>query len=288
MYFASNPCNTLALSRELVENIRKQPGLTWFALIDGAFDYGRQGVVLPNARDVLYDHDGMSDLLAASPFLIELTVQDEGRLGQEIATLLRHRKERPMLSFIGTCASARAVNDNFRLFANAVTEDDQVLLLRFADTRVLPGLSTALRPAYWDGMTCMLSDWITIGRDGQQRSLPLNANRAPMQGRFRLSPAEFAALLANGEPDAVLDAIAEGNPEALPALDRATIHHKVAQACSFAQQHQVRAFPDVVALAYLALLNDGKGLRDPKLSEMLLRAEWESGRLIDRLADFVE
>ena len=193
-----------------------------------------------------------------------------------------------MLSIIGTSASASSVNENFRLFANAVTQDGQEFLLRFADTRVLPGLPTALRQAYWDGMTCLLFAWILIDREGKPQALPLSANRAPLNGRFQLSPAEFANLVTNSEPDAVIDAIAEGNPEALPEKQRSTIYDQVAAACSFAHKHNVQAFPDLVALAYLALLNDGKGLRDPKLSEMLLRSQWKPGSLINESVDFVD
>jgi hypothetical protein len=287
MYFASDASHTTTVCTALIEKIRAQPELNWFALIDGAFDHGRPGLSLPNERYSLYDCDGLSDLLAASPFLIVLTAHDEERLRLELATLVRHKKERPMLSFIGTSASASTVNENFRLFANAATDDDQEFLLRFADTRVLPGLPEALRQAYWDGMTCLLSDWMIIGRDGKTQALPLNANRAPFKDRFQLSPSEFAHLVSNSEPDAVLDAIAESNPEALPEGSRAAIYDKVVASCSFAQRHKVRAFPDLVALAYLALLNDGKGLRDPKLSDMLLRSQWTAGSLINELADFV-
>jgi hypothetical protein len=256
-------------------------------VVDGAFDHGRAGLSLPNERHALYDYDGMSDLLAASPFLIMLTVNDEERLRLELATLVRHRKERPMLSFIGTSSSASAVNDNFRLFANAVTDDEQEFLLRFADTRVLPGLAGALRQAYWDGMTCLLADWLVIDRAGKLQALPLRAGRSPLKGRFQLSPAEFAGLVTNSEPDAVIDAIAESNPEALPEGPRAAIYNKVLASCSFAGQHNVLSFPDLVALAYLALLDGGKGLRNPKLSDMLLRSHWTAGSLINDLADFV-
>jgi hypothetical protein len=243
---------------------------------------------LPNEHYPLYDCDGLSDLLAASPFLIVLTAHDEEQLRVELVNLIRHRKERPMLSFIGTSASAFSVNENFRQFANATTDDDQEFLLRFADTRVLTGLPDALRQAYWDGMTCLLSDWIVIGRDGIPQALPLNPNRAPFIGRFQLSPAEFTRLVSNGEADAVLDAIAESNPEALPEGSRAAIYDRVVASCSYAQSHKVQAFPDVVALAYLALLNDGKGLRDPNLSDMLLRSQWTAGSLINELANFVD
>lgn len=288
MYFASDASHTATVCTALIEKIRAQPERNWFALVDGAFDHGRPGPSLPNERYLLYDCDGLSDLLAVSPCLIALAAHDEDQLRIELATLVRHRKERPMLSFIGTSASVSSVNANFRLFANAITDDGQELLLRFADTRVLPGLPAALRQAYWDGMTCLLSDWIVIGRDGTLQALPLNANRAPFKGGFQLSSAEFARLVSNGEPDAVLDAIAESNPEALPEGSRAAIYDKVVASCSFAERHKVRAFPDLVALAYLVLLNDGKGLRDPNLSKMLLSSQWTAGSLINDLTDFFD
>lgn len=288
MYFASEPCTQSAVTMALLEKIRKQPDLTWLAVVDGAFDHGKTGLPLPGERHALYDYDGMSDLLAASPFLIVLTAHDGERLQRELTALLRHRKERPMLSFLSTSSSACSVIENFRLFANAMTEDGHEFLLRFADTRVLLGLPTALQQKHWDGMTCLLSDWIAIDREGQPHPLPLNANRTPLQGKFQLSPAEFAMLVTNSEPDAVLDTIAEHNPEALPPLDRASIYRNVAGACSFAQKHNVRAFRDLVALAYLALLNGEQGLKNSNLSGLLLRSEWKPGSLITHLGDFIE
>lgn len=288
MYFASERCNTQAVSRALGEIIRQSPELNWLALVDGGFDHGEAALPLPNKRHALYDYGSLSDLLAASPFLITLTADDEACLQSELAALVRHRKRRPMLSFIGTTSVASAVNGNFRGFANTLTEDNQELLLRFADTRVLPGLSGALRHEYWDGMTCLLSTWIMIDRKGELQELSLRVGRVPLTGTFQLSTGEFAALLLNSEPDAVIDAIADSNPEALPGADHAGFYGQVVDACVFARRHNVDAFPDLVALAYVGVLNDGKGLKDPELSEMLLRKQWNSGSLINHLTDFVE
>lgn len=210
MYFASESCDTAAVCTALIEKIRARPELQWLALVDGAFDYGRAGLSLPNERHLLYECNGMADLLAVSPYLVVLTEQhDVEQLKRELTTLVRHRKERPMLSFIGTVASASAVNENFRLFANAATEDEQEFLLRFADTRVLAGLASALQQIYWDGMTCMLSEWVFIGRDGKSQALTLRADRVPLKNHFQLSSTEFAMLVTNSEPDAIIEAIAE-------------------------------------------------------------------------------
>lgn len=288
MYFASKPCDAPVLCRTLREQIRRHPERHWLALIDGAFDYGTSALPLPNARHALYDCDGMSDLLAASPFLITLTTDDDECLRLELDALVRHRKERPMLSFIGTTAPASDINVHFRRFANAATEDDQTFLLRFADTRVLAGLPAALHDHHWGGMTCPLSDWIVIDRCGELQELSLPAGREALTRPFQLSPAEFAALVSSGEPDAIIDAIAETNPEALDGMDRAVLYERVAETCAFAKRYKVDAFPDLVALAYLGVLNDGKGLHHPGLPQMLMRGQWKTGSLIDELADFVE
>jgi hypothetical protein len=274
--------------RALGEIIRQSPELNWLALVDGAFDYGSAGLRLPNKRHALYGYDGMSDLLAASPFLITLTADDDNRLQSELTALVRHRKERPMLSFIGTTSTASGVNENFRLFANALTDDEQEFLLRFADTRVLPGLAGALRHEHWGGMTCLLSEWIVIDRKGELRELSLQTGRVPLPGKFRLSSAEFASFLSSSEPDAIIDAIADSNPAALPEANRAAVYEQVAASCAFAKRHKVHAFPDLVALAYLGVLNNGACLKDSRLSEMLGRQQWKSGSLINELSDFVE
>lgn len=288
MYFASDRCNTGAVSKALGEMIRESPERNWLALVDGAFDHGLVDLALPNERHALYDFGNVTDLLGASPFLITLTVDDDVRLQFELTSLLRHRRERPMLSFIGSTSPASSVNENFRLYANALTDDKQEFLLRFADTRVLDGLPGALRQEYWDGMTCLMSEWVLIDRKGELRQLPLRVGRMPLEGAFQLSSAEFDCLLLNSEPDAIVDTIADSNPEAVPETKRVMLYGMVAEACAFAKTNEVRAFPDLVALAYVGVLTGGKGLRDPKLRELLLGGQWKSGSLIDRLMDFVE
>ena len=288
MYFSSDSPDTPAVAVALGNIVRQKPELQWLALVDGAFDYGRADLPLPNERYTLYDYGNMSDLLEASPFILVLTVEDEMRLQSELLTLLRHRKERPMLSFIATMATAHSINENFRFFANALTDDQQEFLLRFADTRVLPGLPSALRPDYWNAMTRLMYEWIYIDRTGELQTLPVVAAALPLVGTFQLSSSEFNALLEQSEPDAIIDAIADSNPEALPETAQAGLYQQVVQSCAFAKEHQVDAFPDLVALAYVGILTDGRGLKKQELSELLKRKGWKPGNLIDELVDYVD
>jgi hypothetical protein len=288
MYFSSDSPDTPAVAAALGNIVRQKPELQWLALLDGAFDYGLSDLPLPNERHTLYDYGNMSDLLEASPFILALTVDDETRLQSELLTLLRHRKERPMLSFIGTMATAHSINENFRFFANALTDDRQEFLLRFADTRVLPGLPSALRPDYWNAMTRLMSEWIYIDRTGELQTLPLVAAALPLVGQFQLSLGEFNALLEHSVPDAIINAIADSNPEALPETVHAGLYQQVVEVCAFAKEHHVEAFPDLVALAYVGILTNGHGLQNEELSAMLKRKEWKPGNLIDELADYVD
>lgn len=287
MYFATDTCKTKTVRTKLMDSVSENRGLNWFALIDGAFDFGKTTLGLRNERFHTYDCDGMSDFLAASPYLLPLTTGDEACLEAEISTLIRHRRERPMLSFMATNGTAGSINNNLRVLANPLTEDDQELILRFADTRVLLTLPLALRSEYWNGLVHNLTRWTVIDREGLLQELAVGEGGAPLTCPFRLSPVEFASLLSNSEPDIVIDAIVESNPEAIVNLSGSQLHKTVVRACELAKNHNVTSFPDVVALAYLGILNEGNALSDPKLSDMLSRSQWRVGCLIDELTDFL-
>lgn len=288
MFLATEVCETRTVCAALVEKIRARAELNWFALVDGAFDYKGKALALPHERHHLYAFEGMSDLVEVSPYVVVLSAHDESLLSDELTTLVRHRQERPMLSFIASTASVNQVVENLRVFVKVFTDDKQEFLLRFADTRVLAGLPAALRKENYGGFTDLMAAWLFIDRTGDLVELPLLEERRVLARDFALSTTEFAALVTGSEPDAIIDVIAETNPEALPDKERANLYGQVAGACGFAKKHGVLAFPDIVALAYLAILNPGCGLKNPELSTMLLRGRWEAGRLIDELQDFVK
>lgn len=287
MYFATDSSDERNVCRALVDRIRRCSKLNWFVLVDGAFDYASECLVSATERYVLYDYGSMTDLKDASPYLIPLTPENPVLLQSELTRVVRHRKARPMLSFIGTTATACEVSKNFQKFSIASSEDNQEFLLRFADTRVLATLHSDLRREYWDGMACLFACWLIIDRKGDIHELPLNEIALPLSSKFLLSSLEFSALVSTGEPDAIIDVIADTNPEALPDCGSSILYEQIAASCAFAKEHSVHTFPDLVALAYVGILDNGAGLNDPRLRDFLMRREWKAGHLIDDLIDFV-
>jgi hypothetical protein len=286
MYFASDTCDIPHVASALTERIDQRPELTWIALVDSAFDYGSRRLMMPNPHCAVYDGEGLSALAAVSPLLIELPRNDVKRLQSDLKELLRHRKDRPMLSFIAADEAVPVVLGNLKRFANPLCADGQDLLLRFADTRVLIGLPQALSEMNWRGMTYQIVEWVLIDREGSLKCVDLPVSTKQGES-FRLSDTEFASLVLNGEPDAIIETIAEGNPEALSGHQRASVYKKVFASCELAREYGVNSFPDLVALAYLSFLDGGKGLKDPNLLEKLRSGAWEKGRLIEELLEIV-
>ena len=104
-----------------------------------------------------------------------------------------------MLSLIGSSATPAALTAHFRRFANALTDDRQEFILRFADTRVLTGLPGALSKPHWDGLSAPIAQWVVLDREGCPQRLPIAPDRQLLSGDFELWTAELTALVAQGE-----------------------------------------------------------------------------------------
>lgn len=295
MYFAADIPQAAQLAAQIATRVASDPALSWYALVDGAFDYGRPPLAGFEQRVPTYDAEGYEAILTASPYLIALASDDATVLLAQVRTLLRHRGNRPMLSFIGSAASAATLNADWIAYATAATPDDDEYLLRFADTRVLPSLATHLRPAYWRGITLSVKAWFYVDRAGLLAQLELGMPeevgsipdpRVQAAGRFVMSQGEFAALVSAAEPDAVIRALERSNPDILPPQNRALCYDQVAAACRCAGRHRIEAFPDIVALATYALLAGAEALTAPVFVALLDSRAWESGRLIDAIVEY--
>lgn len=287
MYFAVDSCNVNKIATELLVAINDMPQLNWFALVDTAFDYEQKTLIWNGPTYHIYDYDGMEDLLPISPSLLSLS-RNVNTQKIELHCLFKHRRNRPMLSFIGTTASLTALGKNFQRFTDITCHDDTELIFRFADTRVLLALPALLRPEFWETMTDSVSHWIAIDRVGKLQSLPIPKRVAFRQRKLVFSSMEFAAMLEHGEPDAVIDAIASTNPEVIPARGNGSFYNDVAQACKFAKTYDVSSFPDLVALATLAIATQNRCFEDPRLCALLVGKKWSYGKLIEKIVDFVE
>jgi hypothetical protein len=291
MYFASDLPNVTRVTQELARRIGAAPALSWYALVDGAFDYDAGGPPLAGftQRAPTYDCDEFNALLAASPYLVALSASDYATLLAQITTLVRHRRNRPMLSFIGSAVSAADLNTNFQHYASAATQDGESYMLRFADTRILPAIAAHLHPASWRGISQSIRAWHYIDRNGAVDEVAVSGDEAQATvppAPFALSDAEFAALVGAGEPDAVIHALERSNPELLPEQDHALFYDQVAAACRFASTHRIDAFPDIVAIVTYTIVAGPAALAQGEFIRLIEGASWQRGQLIDAIVLF--
>ncbi len=286
MYFASDIPKAAQVAAQIVGLIGQGPALSWYALVDGAFDYRGKPLAGFDHREWTYASDEYDSLLAASPYLVALETSDSSTLLAQIVALVRHRGHRPMLSFIGSEVSAAALNQNFRQYASAATSDKDSYILRFADTRVLPSIAVNLRPTVWRGITRSIQNWAYIDRDGSVKQVAINGDHETLAGRFELSNAELAALVSAAEPDAVINALERSNPDILPEHGHAEFYDLVAEACLFAGTHGVIAFPDIVAIATYTIVSGVDALAEPRFLSLITGPSWERGNLIKAIVEF--
>jgi hypothetical protein len=290
LYCASDPANTdelLAGLTTLMEGTA--PDLRWHALVDLSFDEGRPAWPFSASPVYLYDRGRLAALQCASPVLYELPRQPQA-LEATLRKLNRYIAGRPMLSFVCIASNAAQCADALRDVLEVETADKQPFLLRMADTRVLETLSRALAPANWARVCKGLQGWHIVNRYGRLEALemPNTADAAAdRSGRLRVSDEELSGLLELGEPDSIINALAEGFPEALPDHPRAFLHAEVCQVCKLARQCGIEGALDRL---YLALANRSAGgelWKDARLQEWLRRKGWPKEGFAEALGEFV-
>lgn len=295
-YFALDPVDSAKVAQELATRIQADtaPGV-WLALFDEAFDYNSKKLSWPGARYPLYHQGRLAPLATVSPSLLELNPAHHATALQwPLARMLQHCAGKPMLGFVKTTVSAEVLRTHWQGCLQPHTEDGQSLLLRFADTRVSAALPAALAPASWLRLTAPVTQWLVPDRSGVLQSLPLADTNTPADSSidaatdWTLTDAEYSALLGAGEADALVQAVHEQWPDALPTTEKATFHIQIAQACSLLQKHRIEAAPDQIALAAAVCATHGQLLDAPGLDGWLARRTWNTGQMALALAESID
>jgi hypothetical protein len=301
MYFAFDHHDTDTLTTSLRQQLGAPPtkvlatqATHFLALVDGAFDHGRQGLKWPRAINPLYQEAGpLAGLRGASPYLLALSEPSSADFASEIRRLSRHCNGRPMLSFLHCEVGADAVVELWQKYLMLKTaNDDAPYLLRLADTRILPALATLPTPALWVALTSTTLQWLYIHRDGTLNALSLSRpERAPVSvapshaenKKIELRDKDLQHLLHWGQADSVINAIAEHFTDLLPTQHHATFYRHITQACALAEMHHLEAFPDILALSVASHLTQGQLLDDERLLVLLQDRQWVNGQLNEQL-----
>lgn len=265
--------------------MRKQSNLHWAALVDGAFDY-------PSAWHAPYASEGINcyqidtceGLQDAAPWLMPLA--SNGTNQALLERLLRHCSEHPMLSFVASREPTINLKKYWENLHWVSTDDGQRMLLRMADTRILPILPQVLTSTQWAAFTTPLACWLYINRYGQLVSCSLEPEETPVSVPIRLSQLQLDRLLNAAETDAVFNLVTERMADIIPAgMNPIQLYHLIEESCLLAQAHQIEIYSDTVALAVAACLSCGQSTRNPTLLALLRARQWIAGKLAEALIE---
>lgn len=306
MYFAFDPHDTATLAPSLRQafnsnieiNAQASNGY-YLALVDSAFDHGLRPLTWAAESVPLYRVTGrLAALSEVSPKLLVLSKPDSSEFEKEIHRLSRHCNARPMLSFLHSQISAKELSEQWQKCLMLKTQDDsEPYLLRLADTRVLPALATLPGTALWQALTQAVNQWVIIEHTGMIQALNLakrlpstssdEGNRDGDATEMAITNKDLHHLLACGQADSVINAMAEQFPDLLPEHEHAHLYNHVTQACKLAEQHGIDAFPDVMALAMASHLTQGQVLSNVHLVQRLQERKWQNGQLSEALSEYL-
>lgn len=255
--------------------------LNWAALVDSAFDYPVQNDAPYLSQGInCYPADKFQDLKNAAPWLVPIEGNDD-----LLKRIIRHCSERPMLSMIASYEPIDKLKQMWENLHWVSDVDNQPMMLRIADTRILPSLPAILNPAQWAALTSSIAHWLYINREGQLNALALAPKTVKADEKIKLTQAQLNEFLTAAEPDALIDFLVDNMPDVMPAnLKGSAIYELIKQSCKIAHTYKVEAFNDRVSLAVAACLTLGDSNQNPKLEKILTLKKWEHGKLGEMLS----
>lgn len=287
MYFAVEECGYVNLE-QLVSDMLASADLNWMALVDGAFDLQSRKVPDWPKKEFLFNYAGFEDVVQASPFLLQLETHSAEALKRQLRKLIKHRSNRPMLSLLSSKHSVHDICLRWRDFVNVSVVDDQDLILRFADTRILEILPSCLSPGNWSRLSNMLENWIYFDRQGRLSAvLPKNAEYVD-EKKVELSREEFGCLIDRCEPDAIINFLYKNQTELLDNCAPYFAYQRAKAVSEYCRHYRVDRFPDVVALVTFDLVSNIPVEQNIALKDLLVSDIWNPGNLIDHLIFMVE
>lgn len=271
-------------AEKIIDVVRSKPELSWGALIDTAFDYG-QGKTRPDLGAVIdcYDYPEFEGLSAVSPCLFALVSDSE--LRTQVTRLIRHCQGRPMLSFVGTRESLKDISVRWRAVHRVHVVDEQEMLLRFADTRILSYLPQVLTSHQWRAICGAVANWTYFDRTGRLVSCDI-PDLKDGQEKILITKAQLDKLLDASHPDAMMALIAESMCDIVPTGTPVSERYRIIKdSYELSKKHEINNSADVLSLAVAAYLTKGGSNLDQRLEALLRRHAWPVGSLGEKIVD---
>ncbi|KQV79808.1 hypothetical protein ASD15_17425 [Massilia sp. Root351] len=282
-FYAQDPIMVSAAIDTLGVLTAAQPDLHWAALIDSAFDYPA-GATLPYAAGSIncYTADEFQGLQKAAPWLVP--IHGDYRSEAHFRSILRHCAARPMISFLASRVPLAELSEHWRSLHRVSVVDQQKMLLRFADTRVLSALPDILAPSQWLSYSSPLVHWLVLERTGTFTQIPLAPAGALPDQSIKLSEPQVDALLIASQPDAIIELLKNAMSDVVPdSLRNSEFYELISGSCQLAASHGIELFADVFSLAVAACLTMGETNRSSEVDALLRARCWPAGDLGDML-----
>jgi hypothetical protein len=185
-----------------------------------------------------------------------------------------------MLSFFASGAGSAKILEHWRSLYMAQLEDGQEMLLRFADTRVLPNLQHVLTSDQWGALCSEIMQWYYVGRNGRIMECATPGTSDHANARLQLSSHQVDRLIKRSYPDILMGRIVESLPDAIPpSLGMSSLYDVTVVAYRLAQDYFVENEADVFSLVVAACLTDGKSNDNVVLHRLLENKGWSAGNL---------
>jgi hypothetical protein len=284
MFLAQNKTDIAQAQAFLTQHMQAQPDLYWVALVDSAFDHDIDGTD-PCYRQGMNCYEGypLDDLASIAPWLVPLSADEEGFVF--LAKLLAHCSGRPMLSVMASRIQARELLKRWLPLHRVRTADEQRMLLRFADTRILPMLPSMLKPDQWAAFAGPFEHWFYVDRTGIATACTLPPpGLQPIAPPLRFTQDQIDVATDAAEADTMLDFMADYQPDVFPWNEEpATVYQHAAELAALARKCRVEEWDDKLALITASFLRRGEIRGNPQLEVLLRSKDWTPRHLRQEL-----
>ncbi|MDI1259922.1 DUF4123 domain-containing protein [Aquabacterium sp.] len=223
-----------------------------------------QEIRAAGAVSVLADARPQAEL--ATPWLLPLTGQGHQSLNRPLLTkTLDWALRGPCVTWVSSSLSAAQLAERLRQRTEAMLPQNQPVLLRCYDPRVLPELHKALYPEQASRYWALGNAWAYFDRAQQLGLITLSppSDIDVFEGPLSLDQGQFEALLDASEVDSVMPELAREATDAfltLPPDQRASFTQRCLK---LADEWRVQAFGQRVMVGVLAL-QLGEGFHQQK------------------------
>lgn len=252
-----------------------------YALLDGGM---LERANLARLRQVGFD---LQPALAGSPLEV---YGDQGPLlwsagtasAADLGRLLLRTDGVPGLSFIASRVDRAVLCKRLTWLAMTHSDDSPPMHCRFADTRVLPSLLGRLAIEQRTVLAQDVAEWAWVARDATLQiktfSPAETADTSAAKERFKLDAAQFAAMLADAEPDMVFQMLDEKMSDLIPDAPPHEVHARLTRLLGAARGHGITDLPDLFQYAVVGLSTTDQFDQHPTVQETWRRLKNGDGR----------